>query len=77
MVGFRYFAVKSADRLGLKGYVKNLPGGKVEIVAQGGKDNLNKFVSRVKEGPSAAEVKDIDINYREPQKEYTGFNVRY
>jgi acylphosphatase len=76
-VGFRYFTVKEAERLGLKGYVKNLPGGEVEIVAQGDKDSLKKLVSRVKEGPSAAVVKDVNTNYRPLQREYAGFNVKY
>lgn len=76
-VAFRYFTVKAADALGLKGYVKNLPSGEVEIVAQGGEEELNKFIPKIKEGPTAAVVKDADINYRPPSKDYAGFNVKY
>ncbi|MDA3792755.1 MAG: acylphosphatase [Elusimicrobia bacterium] len=77
MVGFRFFTVRTARRLELKGYVKNLSAGEVETIAQGSRENLEKFIKNIKMGPASAEVKNADVSYREPQKEYTGFNVKY
>ncbi len=78
MVGFRYFTVKAASRTGLKGYVKNLPSGKVEIVACGEKLNLKKFIEAVKEGPPAAEVRGVKADWTYPAgEEFKDFTVRY
>ncbi|RLI89311.1 MAG: acylphosphatase, partial [Archaeoglobales archaeon] len=44
-VGFRYFTRKVARETGVRGYVMNLPDGRVLIVAEGGEEQLEKFIS--------------------------------
>ena len=60
-VGFRYYTKRVAEQLGITGYVRNLPNGnQVEIVAL--KDeNWEKFLQKIKKGPSFSEVEKVDI----------------
>ena len=55
-VGFRYWTVGEARRLGLDGWVRNRSDGTVEILAIGAADALAKLASSCRQGPSAAEV---------------------
>ncbi len=55
-VGFRYFARREAVRLGLAGWVRNLPDGRVEALAVGAGAALEQFEAALNRGPSMAEV---------------------
>jgi acylphosphatase len=58
-VGFREFTRRTAQRLGLGGWVRNLAGGEVEVVADGERQALEALVSAVSRGPSGAFVRDV------------------
>ena len=60
-VGYRYFAYRLALRFGVKGYVKNLPDGSVEIHAEGSEVNVSSFVKEVVRGPISAVVVNVNI----------------
>lgn len=72
-VGYRYYAEKHARLLGIAGYAKNLYNGGVEVLAQGDLKVLEQFAVLLEIGPAAAEVRKIDIQWREPEKEIRGF----
>lgn len=55
-VGFRFFAQRTASRLGLLGWVRNLPDGGVELEAQGDQNSLASFESALRQGPRGAQV---------------------
>ncbi len=55
-VGYRYFVQKQALRYGVSGHVKNLPGGKVEIDAEGDVDKVRDFLEHCYKGPPMARV---------------------
>ncbi|MCC6027086.1 MAG: acylphosphatase [Archaeoglobus sp.] len=74
-VGFRYFTLKVARELGIKGYVKNLPDGRVYIYAVGDEKSLQKLLEKVKIGPPLAVVRDVVVREAEP-KEFEKFEVR-
>ncbi|NHW88694.1 MAG: acylphosphatase [Archaeoglobales archaeon] len=74
-VGFRYFTLKVARELGIKGYVKNLPDGRVYIYAVGDEKSLEKLLEKVKIGPPLAVVRDVVVREAEP-KEFEKFEVR-
>lgn len=74
-VGFRYFTVKVARELGIKGYVKNLPDGRVYIYAVGDEKALEKFLANVRKGPPLAVVRDVLIRDAIFQ-EFEKFEVR-
>ncbi len=58
-VGFRYFVYRIAKNLDIKGFVRNMPDGSVEIEAEGEERSLDEFVKRVNEGPPAALIERV------------------
>lgn len=59
-VGFRDFTQRTARKLGVLGWVRNLPDGKVELKAQGPDDKLKDFTEKVSAGPSSAKVEKVE-----------------
>lgn len=60
-VGYRYFAKNNAVLLGVKGWVRNLPGGGVEAVLEGERKNVGELLALMKNGPSGAMVSGMEI----------------
>ncbi len=58
-VGYRFFAERAALDLGLKGYVRNLPDGRVEVYATGDEHSLEELRKQLGEGPLAARVEGV------------------
>lgn len=61
-VGFRFFVVRQAQALGLSGWVRNLPDGDVEAVAEGADDALAEFESALRRGPTMSRVDRVDVH---------------
>jgi acylphosphatase len=76
-VFFRAFVSQQAKGLGLVGYVRNLPGGEVEVTAEGERKQLEELVSHLKVGPPAASVERVVTNWAEYSGKYAGFSIRY
>lgn len=76
-VGYRFFAVRAAARHQVKGYVRNLPGGEVEVLAQGPERSLDAFRNDLAAGPSVAEVTEIEERVIEPQSRFKAFLIEY
>jgi acylphosphatase len=76
-VFFRAFVESAAERLNLKGYVCNMPGGEVEVLAEGEKSNLEKLVEYLKKGPPSAQVKEVLVNWGEYTGYFSRFSIRY
>lgn len=76
-VGFRFFVQRKAMEIGLVGYVRNLPNGSVEVVAEGEKGLLLDFVKDLKRGPSLSKVTVVDVNWEEATETFTEFDVRF
>jgi acylphosphatase len=62
MVGFRMFAILHAQRLGLRGWVRNLPAGEVEVLVEGPPEAMAEFLELLKRGPAAAEVTSFVVS---------------
>ncbi len=58
-VGFRYFVRAGALELGILGWVRNLPDGRVEALAQGDEAGLREFAQRLEQGPPLARVDQL------------------
>jgi acylphosphatase len=58
-VGFRSFAINKANSLGIKGWIRNLSTGEVEVMACGAKSSVAEFGELMKVGPSASRVKGV------------------
>jgi acylphosphatase len=69
-VGFRYFADRVALRVGVAGYVKNLPDGRVEVYALGTAAQLEALRNELRRGPLLARVDRVDESEAETQPEY-------
>lgn len=59
-VGYRWFAMKAARGLGLSGWVRNLPDGRVEVLACGSPKDLSRFEATLRVGPSGARVENVE-----------------
>jgi len=59
-VGFRFFAQRVAARHQVVGYVRNLPDGRVEVIAHGEPDALDALERWLWQGPPAAEVEGVE-----------------
>ena len=77
MVGFRYFTIRNAGQLGVKGYVRNLASGDVEVVAQADERTMKEFINIIKKGPPSARITGVDIDYTDVQEIFDDFTVRY
>ncbi|MFX1389028.1 MAG: acylphosphatase [Promethearchaeota archaeon] len=76
-VFFRYTTRKVAQRLGLKGYVKNLPDGTVLIEAEGPEDKLIELLQFSKQGPKHASVEKVEHEFSAFTDEFKGFEYEY
>ena len=74
-VGYRYSTVKEARRLGVKGWVQNLPDGRVEAVFEGMREIVEEIIIWCHKGPTASAVKDVAVEYEEPEG-LPGFETR-
>ena len=75
-VGYRYFAEETASSLGLRGWVRNLPDGKVEAEVEGPKAVIEKWISQLRKGPSLSTVEDVQIEWLHPSRRYSDFTIR-
>jgi len=76
-VGFRYFVQREANKLGLKGFVKNLFTGEVLTVVEGEKAIVEEMINKLRVGPSHASVKSCKVDWQEPKNEFTDFEVSF
>jgi acylphosphatase len=76
-VGFRLWVYEYACQLGLRGWVRNLPDGNVEVVAQGSDDALASLRARIRKGPPFSRVTDVIESWRAREDLPTEFEARY
>ena len=75
-VGIRFTITQIAKKTVVKGYVKNLSNGSVEIVAQGHKDKIDTFIEKVKNA-STGNITDIFLETIDTKKTFNGFNIAF
>ncbi len=77
-VGFRFYTERIAAEYDVKGYVKNMPDGTVEILAIAEENVFPGFLSRVKEGPAMAYVEDVSMKtLDEVPSDYQSFRIAF
>ena len=77
-VFFRAFTEKLATKLGLTGYVRNVPGERsVEVQAEGERNKLETLIRYLKVGPRAAKVTEVVTEWSEYTGSYSRFNIRH
>jgi acylphosphatase len=75
-VFFRDATRREAQRLGVSGWVRNLPDGRVEGEFQGPPDAVDALVAWCRQGPPDAKVEDVELTIEEPGPDEDGFRVR-
>ena len=76
-VFFRGHTQRWAASLSLKGWVRNLPDGRVESVVEGDKEKIETLIARVKEGPPMASVADAVVTWEDFRDEFSGFRITW
>jgi|WetSurMetagenome_2_1015567.scaffolds.fasta_scaffold91720_3 acylphosphatase len=76
-VGFRAFARSQAFQLGLTGYVRNRPDGRVEVVAEGEESALETFLEKLHRGPASARVENVAVTWSTPKGKWVDFRITY
>ena len=75
-VFFRNSAREKAEGLGLSGWVKNTPDGRVEALFEGPSEKVREMVEWCERGPSQASVDSVDTDFEEARGDLEGFEVR-
>jgi acylphosphatase len=76
-VGFRQWTVQQARLLGIRGYVRNLPEGSVEVLAVGNPQILNQFCKVLRQGPMLAQVDTLDTKEVLEPPHFDTFRIVY
>jgi acylphosphatase len=76
-VGYRFFAQRQARHLNLKGWVKNLYTGEVEILAEGERSRIELLIKALRTGNPYANVRNIQLNWQPFTGKYTGFDITF
>ena len=75
-VGFRFFVHRHASRLGVRGFVRNLYSGDVEIEVEGDRSLVEVLIKELRVGPRAAQVKDVKVKWEEFRQRFYEFDIR-
>ena len=76
-VFFRSQTKHNADRHDVKGWVRNLPDGRLEAVFEGEKESVQALINFCKHGPSGARVTNIDLTWETYTGTFDKFKIRY
>lgn len=74
-VGFRYSTRVRARELGVTGWARNLPDGRVEGEAQGDADAVERLIAWLSTGPPSAEVESVEVHEAQVIPEESAFGV--
>jgi len=76
-VGFRYFVMRNARGLGLRGSLRNPADGTVELTAEGDRAALEKLLEAARQGPRGARVADVDVQWSAAKGGLDPFDLTY
>ena len=75
-VNFRASTQRRVEPLGIQGYVRNLPDGRVEAVFEGEESSVQEAIDWCQAGPPAAHVDHVEVDWQAPTGEFHGFSIR-
>lgn len=75
-IGFRHFIKSKADQLGLTGWVKNLPDGRVEAVFNGSKEKIEKMIGLCRKGPFLSNVENVEVQWEREDTKLKNFVIQ-
>lgn len=74
-VGLRRFIKGKAKKLGLKGYVRNLPDTRVEAVVNGSREKIEEFIKIIEKGSFFADIKSIQVEWEKKEEDFEDFVI--
>ena len=75
-VGFRYFTLENANKHNLTGWVRNRWNRTVEVVAEGQREDSEKFLRTIQRGPRAFTTENVKFEWKTPTGEFNRFQIR-
>jgi acylphosphatase len=75
-VGFRFHVLEAARLEGVQGWVRNLPDGSVEVFVEGDREGVTRMERKIRRGPPAARIEQVDTTDDVPTGRFDGFSVR-
>jgi len=75
-VGYRYFVLTEASRLGVTGWVANASDGSVRLIAEGPSSSLERLARHLTVGPQGAEIRDVELRWLVATGAFDAFIVR-
>ncbi len=76
-VGYRHSTYRRALELGLRGWVRNLPDGKVEAVFQGDRATIERMIAWCRRGPALARVDQVSADWQPASNDLDDFQIRF
>ena len=76
-VFFRANTRREALLLGLRGWVRNLPDGRVEAIFEGDEKDVERLIRWCRRGPTLAKVSDASVQWEEPENSFSDFRIKY
>ena len=76
-VFFRASTIEESCKLGLTGWVRNCPDGRVEAVFEGDMHKIDRIIEWCKKGPPGAVVKNVETMWEQATGEYDSFSIKY
>ena len=74
-VFFRQFVKEEADKLGVRGFVRNIDNGNVEIIVEGDMDKVNKLIEICRQGPKYAQIRNFSVEEKKFSGDYKEFKI--
>ena len=75
-VGYRFFTQRAAEELGLSGWVRNLPDGRVRAEVEGPRPRVEEWLARLRVGPRLSSVTDVAVTWKAASGAACGFLVK-
>ncbi len=76
-VWFRSHTREAAERLGVCGWVRNMPDGRVEAVFEGDEEKVEAMVDFCRRGPPGAHIEAVEVKREQYKGEFSDFGIRY
>ena len=74
-VAYRFEAQRAAERIGVRGWVRNRPDGTVEALFEGARGNVEEMLAWCRRGPALARVATVDVEWEDYRGDLAGFRI--
>lgn len=72
---FKQYIKDYADKMKIRGFVRDLENGTVEVVAEGEGDSLKDIISKIREGPKHSQIRNVDVEEKKWSGDYKEFKI--